>query len=292
MRRIVTLAPAIVCCCSLGLPLVCHATEHTPPLMHGEVYDGDEHVDFTRYWVSEKLDGVRAYWNGEHLLTRAGNVIAAPGWFTKDWPSTPMDGELWGGRGTFERTSGIVRSARPRDEDWRTLEFRVFDLPAAPGTFDERLSSLNALIKAAGIEWLAPVAQERVRSAKELRAKLERVETSGGEGLMLRRGDSLYVAGRTDDLLKYKSYEDAEAKVIGYVSGNGKYDGMTGALLVESSDGRRFKIGSGLTDAERREPPAIGRWITYAYNGLTESGLPRFARYLRVRHEVEDLSQR
>jgi DNA ligase-1 len=279
------LGPAVVCCCWLGLPFICHATEHSPPLMHGEVFDPEEHLDIASYWVSEKLDGVRAYWDGKQLVTRAGHPIAAPEWFTHGWPSVPLDGELWGGRGTFERTSGVVRRSRPDDGEWRGLTFEVFDLPADIGTFDERLRRLQDIVRSLDIEWLRALAQDRVNSIEQLRSKLADVEASGGEGLMLRRADAVYIAGRSDDLLKYKSFDDAEARVIGHLPGKGKYVGMMGALLVATSDGRQFKIGSGFTDAERREPPAIGQWVTYAFNGLTESGLPRFARFVRARPE-------
>jgi DNA ligase 1 len=254
-----------------------------PALMLANVYRDEIANDLARFWVSEKLDGVRAYWNGQQLFTRAGNVIATPRWFTHGWPSTPMDGELWGGRGTFDRSSGIVRSSAARDAEWQGLSYRVFDLPSAAAIFDTRLVQLKELIARTRSDYLFAIEQERLRDARQLRATLEAVERAGGEGLILHRGDALYVAARTDDLLKYKSFDDAEAKVVAHVPGNGKYDGMMGALLVERADGVRFKIGSGFTDDERRQPPKVGSWITYAYNGSTNSGLPKFARFLRVR---------
>ena len=70
---------------------------------------------------------------------------------------------------------------------------------------------------------------------------------------------------------------------FGYTPGTGKYHGMTGALEVQIPDGKHFLIGSGLSDAVRRNPPAIGSLITYRYQALTQDGVPRFARYLRVR---------
>lgn len=290
MRRIVAWVPAVTCCCCLGLPLVCAATEHSlPPLILAETYDGERALDVDRFWVSEKLDGVRAYWDGTQLWTRAGHPIAAPAWFTRGWPVTPMDGEIWGGRGRFESTSGIVRSAAATETEWRSLRYFVFDLPAAAGSFDRRLRELNELVAATSVDSLVAIRQERAHDLAELRLRLKRVEAQGGEGLMLHRADSLYVAARTDDLLKFKSFADAEAKVVGYVEGQGKYTGMMGALLVERPDGSRFKIGSGFTDAQRREPPPLGSWITYAYNGLTERGIPRFARFVRVR-EAERIS--
>jgi DNA ligase 1 len=282
MRRIAIGGRALICVCCLGVPLACAAVEHVPPLMHAESYDADDHIDVTRYWWSEKLDGVRAYWNGRQLITRGGNVIATPEWFTEGWPSTPLDGELWGGRGSFEQTSGVVRSATA-DERWRAIRYFAFDLPAERGTFDERLLILKRTIDRSRSDRLAMVDQNRVQNLGELESRLREIESGGGEGLMLHRGEALYVAARTDDLLKYKSFADAEAVVVGYVTGNGKYEGLMGALIVEREDGVRFKLGSGFTDQERRHPPALGSSVTYAYNGLTGSGLPRFARFLRIR---------
>lgn len=287
MRRTARAGAVMMCCCALGAPFFCTAAEHPPPLMHAHAYDGDEALDVREYWVSEKLDGIRAYWTGTRLVTRTGNLIAAPAWFTAGWPELPMDGELWGGRGTFERTSGIARRQDALADEWRTISYRVFDLPGDPDAFDGRLRRLQALIDRTNVASLVVIEQERVRDLAHLKARLAAVEAQGGEGLMLHRGTSRYVAGRTDDLLKFKSFDDAEARVIGYVPGSGKYAGMMGAVVVERADGAQFKIGSGFTDAERRDPPPLGTWITYAYNGLTENGLPRFARFLRRRLDAD-----
>ena len=108
----------------------------------------------------------------------------------------------------------------------------------------------------------------------------------GGEGLMLHRGDSPYRGVRSDDLIKLKTHDDAEAQVVGHLAGKGKYAGMAGTLLVQTPQGQRFKLGSGLSDALRRQPPPVGAWVTYRYRGLNDSGLPRFATFLRVRDDM------
>lgn len=272
--------------CCLALSAACRAADG-PPLMLAEVYDGRGAIDFADYRVSEKLDGIRGYWDGEKLLTRSGHVIPAPAWFTAGWPRVPLDGELWAGRGRFSHASSTVRTQTPDDDAWRQMRFMVFDLPAAGGPFSERLAALDALLASLQIPWLQPVKQTRVADRAALKTMLEQVVAQGGEGLMLHRGSSLYRPGRSDDLLKYKPYEDAEAKVVAYVPGKGKYEGMLGALLVERPDGLRFRIGTGFTDEQRRHPPPIGSWITYAYNGYTVSGLPRFARFLRIREDFD-----
>jgi DNA ligase-1 len=263
------------------------ALEAAPPtLMLADVYHPG--VPLADYWVSEKFDGVRGYWDGKQLRLRGGQAVAAPVWFTADWPATAMDGELWGGRGKFEQTVSTVRSQLPNDAAWREIRFMVFDLPAQAGTFSQRLQAMRRLLPVAAAPWLVPVAQQRATSHEDLQALLERTVRGGGEGLMLHRGASLYRAERNQDLLKVKPYEDADAKVVAHLSGQGRNAGRLGALLVEAPDGRRFKLGSGLTDAQRKAPPPIGSWVSYRYNGKTDNGLPRFARFLRERPDLGD----
>lgn len=255
-----------------------------PPLVLAKVYT--EPVDLADYWVSEKLDGVRAYWDGQHLISRQGNRFAAPIWFTADFPKVPLDGELWMGRGTFEELSGTVRQLTPDDTQWRRVRYMVFDMPVPKLSFDERLEQLTQLISVHALTHLQIVTQYKVRDQHALMRDLENIVAQGGEGLMLHRGGSLYRAGRSEDLLKLKTYADAEATVIAHLPGKGKYRGMMGSLLVEAQDGRRFRIGTGFSDAQRADPPAIGSIITYKYFGKTNNDLPRFASFLRVRDEL------
>lgn len=246
------------------------------------VYRGE--VDLAHYWVSEKLDGVRARWDGEALYSRRGNRFNAPGWFVAGFPEVALDGELWMGRGTFEILSGAVRRQTPDDQSWRRIRFMVFDLPESSAPFDQRLVELRAILDGAPPSRIALVRQFRVSGEAELMAALDRVVAEGGEGLMLRDGRSRYRGGRNDDLLKLKTYEDAEAVVVGHLPGKGKFAGMMGSLLVETPDGHRFRIGTGFSDAERRDPPPVGATVTYQYTGRTANGIPRFASFLRIRH--------
>ena len=253
-----------------------------PALSLANVYhDG---VDVTQYWVSEKLDGVRAYWDGEALYSRQGNRFQVPAWFVKEFPKTPLDGELWMGRGTFETLSGIVRRKKPDNEDWRNIQFMVFDLPEDSADFDGRLRRLKKIFSAVKSPQISLVEQFRVADSAELKAALQRIVSQGGEGLMLRKANSRYRAGRTNDLLKLKLHEDAEAVVIAHLPGKGKYKGMLGSLLVETPDGKRFKLGSGFSDQERRQPPPIGAIVTYKHYGKTRNSIPRFASFLRIRN--------
>ncbi len=183
----------------------------TPPalMLAGTFKTG---IHLTDYWVSEKLDGVRGHWTGSQLLTRGGVPIAAPAWFTAGWPNVAMDGELWAGRGRFSDTVSTVRRESPDDMAWQHIRFMVFDLPTHPGSFDERVA---AMTKLPTTRWMQPVPQRRVDNENSLMALLRQTERQGGEGLMLHRGAAHYQAGRSNDILKLKSHEDAEAQVLG-----------------------------------------------------------------------------
>ena len=252
-----------------------------PPVMLATDFRGN--VDVGDFWISEKLDGVRGRWDGQRLVTRSGQPIAAPAWFIARWPNTAMDGELWIGRGRFDEVSGIVRAGMSNETGWRRVRFMVFDLPDHDGTFAARVLRMRTLIPSAQIPWLQPAPQFRLGSAVELEARLKQVVANGGEGLMLHRATALYRAGRSGDLLKYKQYQDAEARVVAHAPGKGKYTGMLGALVVRRPDGRQFRLGAGFTDLQRARPPPLGSLVTYRYNGLTRTGLPRFARFQRIR---------
>ena len=266
----------------VGMPFA--ATAATPSLMLANVYRAN--IPLADYWVSEKYDGVRGYWDGAQLWTRGGERINAPAWFTAGWPTVPMDGELWAGRGQFSTAVSTVRQQTPVDAAWQKMHFMVFDLPAHGGTFDERIPALNTLVDTLALPWVQPVPQTKVANHAALQARMRQTVKAGGEGLMLHRGASLYKGARNDDLLKVKPHEDAEARVVAHVPGQGKYEGMLGALLVETDTGQRFKLGTGFTDAQRRNPPAIGAWVTYRFRDVNPSGVPRFASFLRVREDA------
>ncbi|MBE8158548.1 MAG: DNA ligase, partial [Betaproteobacteria bacterium] len=109
-----------------------------------------DNADLPAYFASEKLDGVRAYWNGKKLVSRRGNIFAAPAWFLSGFPKTPLDGELWSRRGDFENISGIVRRAKPH-EGWRKIKYMVFDMPKVSGDFRARLQKMKQTIAAANL---------------------------------------------------------------------------------------------------------------------------------------------
>ena len=259
------------------------ASGETPNLLLAEIYR--DSVDVSAYLVSEKLDGVRAVWDGKSLRFRSGREVKAPDWFLAGLPATPLDGELWAGRGSFERLSGIVRKEIPVDAEWRDVRYMIFELPDAPGSFAERAEAIKRTVQKANVPWLQAIEQNPAVDAKNVQKMLKAVLRAGGEGLMLHRADAPYLTGRSDVLLKVKPWLDAEAVVIAHRPGKGRHAGRLGALRVRLPDGRELSLGSGFSDAQRDHPPAIGSTVTYRYRDLTASGLPRFASFLRVREE-------
>jgi DNA ligase-1 len=258
-----------------------NAKPQPPRLLLAKLAPAD--INPAPYLVSEKLDGVRAWWTGRHFLTRRGHHLPAPAWFTADLPDHALDGELWWARGRFDALSGLLRQADGLDDPrWRELSYRVFEWPDHAGPFSVRAEALHTLARQIQRPGLVAAEQRRVGDAAELQHWLAEVVAAGGEGLMLHRADAPYVTGRSELLLKLKPEQDAEAVVIAHLPGQGRHAGRLGALRVRSEDGRVFALGSGLPDTLREAPPPIGSVVVYRYRGLTPAGLPRFATFWRM----------
>jgi DNA ligase-1 len=263
-----------------------HTRLHKPPAMQAAApgvllaHKWTEKCDPRGWWISEKLDGVRAYWDGKRFLSRYGNVFHAPKWFTKGLPKVALDGELWAGRGNFQDVTGIVRSHAGGDR-WKAVKYLVFDAPDFKGGFEDRLAYVKKVVKKA--PYAQAVKHYRCKGPGHMHNELKAVEARGGEGLMIRMPGSAYERKRSRVLLKVKTFHDSEATITGYYPGKGKHEGVIGGFFVETEDGVPFKVGTGLTDAMRADPPPVGTVITYRYQELSRSGRPRFASFVRVR---------
>ena len=244
-----------------------------------------ENVDPAAYLVSEKYDGVRAIWDGKILRFRSGRTVNAPDWFIAKLPAEKLDGEMWLARDTFDQLSGYVRKSTPSDDEWRQIKYMVFENPDGAGTFTQRYARIREIVAKTNWPQLVAVEQVRVADRAALKRRFNEVVKGGGEGLMLHLADAPYVTGRSDVLLKLKPLQDTEATVVEHLPGKGKYLGQMGALRMEMPGGKRFNIGTGFTDAVRKNPPSVGTTVTYTYRGMTKNGTPRFASYLRVREE-------
>jgi DNA ligase-1 len=250
------------------------------PVLLAETWDGA--LDPTGWWLSEKLDGLRAYWDGTKFLSRLGNVFHVPDYFLAKLPNHPLDGELFLGRKSFQKTTAIVRR-QDKSDHWKQIKFLIFDAPGHGGPFEERLKLIAGL---PAHPYATPHPHVLCKGIAHLKEELARVEALGAEGLMLRQPGSLYVAGRSSTLLKVKSFKDDEAIVIAHQAGAGRHKGRLGALVVRLANGVEFSVGTGFSDKEREAPPAIGATITFRYQELSDGGVPRFPSYAGVREEV------
>ncbi|EGH00300.1 ATP-dependent DNA ligase [gamma proteobacterium IMCC2047] len=268
---------------SISFVLVFCATllaDEKSAIMQAKKYATD--IVVADYFVSEKLDGVRARWDGKQLLSRNGKVFAAPAWFSAGFPNVVLDGELWLGRGQYQQTVSVVSRQQPH-RGWRDVRYMLFDLPKNKQPFFGRYSEMQRLVEQSASVYLGVIEQQRITSHDQLMAWLDAVVGAGGEGLMLHHKDSFYMNGRSTHLLKLKKFDDAEAVVVGYKNGKGKYTGMVGSLKLRMDNGKVFYVGSGLTDDLRANPPPLGSMVTFRHQGFTDSGLPRFPVYLRQR---------
>jgi len=246
-----------------------------PNLLLLKVYK-DQNI--TGWVMSEKLDGIRAYWDGKNLLTRSGNIIHAPKWFTKYYPPFEIDGELWTKRKDFENISSIIRDKIPSKE-WKQIKHYIFEVPNTKGGLLERLSNVkpyqNSIIKI--------IPQLLIKDKNHLQQFLMDIDSKGGEGVVVRDPKALYIAKRTNKALKVKTFLDKECRIIAHNGGHGKFEGLMGSITCVMDNNITFKIGSGFKLKERKNPPPVGSVITFKYKEFTKYGKPRFPVFLRVR---------
>ena len=257
----------------LVIPFILFAQK--PKILLLKVYK-DQNI--TGWVMSEKLDGIRAYWDGKHLISRGGKIIHAPKWFTKDYPPFPIDGELWSKRGDFENVSSIVRDKAPSDK-WKEITHNIFEVPNAKGGLFKRLAKVKPYVG----KYIKIIKQIPIKNKKQMQDYLHQIEAKGGEGIVVRDPNTPYINKRTSKALKVKSFKDTECKVVKLLKGKGKYSNMLGSIKCKLPNGTLFKIGSGFSNKERKNPPKVGDIITFKYKEMTKYGKPRFPVFLRIR---------
>jgi len=277
------LAFIVIFCFQVSISIAQNNSE-SPQLILLKSYQQQKDIDISNWLMSEKLDGVRAYWDGRALYSRNGNRFAAPKWFLKGFPPFELDGELWTKRGDFENIVSIVNRHNPHD-GWKEISYQIFEVPNASGNFSQRLNKIKNYLSKQPSSHIRVIPQITCSDESHLKSYLAEVEQLGGEGVVIRNPALTYHTGRSVAALKVKSFQDAECKITGYKEGKGKFKGLTGALLCQMNNNKNITIGSGLTNRERENPPAIGTIITYKHNGFTAKGNPRFPVYLRIRKE-------
>ncbi|HEB9346458.1 TPA: DNA ligase [Campylobacter coli] len=246
--------------------------------------------NFNGYLMSEKLDGIRGIWEAGKFKTRQDNPIHTPSYFTYNFPSFKLDGELWIARAKFDEVSALIRSDNLDSSLWKSVTYNVFDVPNAceefkltPCTLSNRLKVLERYLQQNPNPYIKIIKQIPIKDQEYLKEFYKDIIFNKGEGVVIRKDLAPYEKGRSKNALKLKPYEDAECKVIAYTEGKGKFQGKIGALLCQMPNDRVIKIGSGLKDKDRENPPKIGSIITYKFNGLTKNSLPRFPVFLHIR---------
>jgi len=260
---------------TLMLTLALHATD----LQHAKIYV-DQNI--SGWMMSEKYDGIRAYWDTKELRSKSGKLLHPPQSFLDALPPFSLDGELWIGRQNFEELASIVLDKEP-SKGWGKVRYMIFEVPLAQGNFLARLAKAERYIQKHKPSPLHLIQQHVCSDAVALEQFLDEVVAKGGEGVMVKDGSLAYFSGRSSHLLKVKRAHDMEGIVVGYKEGKGKYSSMVGSLLVELADGQRFYLGGGLSDALRKDPPSLGSRVTFKYYGFTKKGKPKFASFMRVR---------
>jgi len=245
--------------------------------------------DPTGWWISEKLDGIRAIWDGKNLVSRLGNIFPAPKWFTEQLPQNEgliLDGELFTKRGNFQETVSIVRNSGLNHE-WKKITYMVFDIPSMKDTFENRYQYLDRFIDTVPSTHIKLLKHTKCTGNVHLQTTLNSITSLDGEGVMLRQPKSDYVQGRSNTLLKVKNFFDAEAVVINHADGKGRHKGRMGALICKMESGTQFRVGTGFSDAVRNNPPKIGSIITYRFQELTKDKVPRFPSYVGPRIDAD-----
>ena len=259
--------------------------------------------DLTRYFASEKMDGMRALFDGTKLVSRNGNVIAAPDWFLAAIPNGTYDGELFAGRGfaQFQSVLSIAKKSRPIDAEWKTLQYRIFDDPMSTTPFETTYARLrreiptcdsgspgSGYVDTGSFVCLQP--QHRLTNQANLNGMFKTIKGKGGEGVMLRDAGATYAGGtRSKVILKVKNVQDAEAKITGFEL---RPDGSLKSLIVEwNLGGKRatFNVGTGLSESDRqgwKKLFRIGDLVTVQYSELTSLGKARFPVYKSVRTNI------
>lgn len=230
------------------------------------------------YVWSEKLDGIRAYWDGKNLYSRNGKKLNAPKFFTQNFPPFELDGELWSKRGNFEQIASIIHS-KSNPQRWRELKFYVFELPNQQNGLLKRLEILQNYLSLSEVPFLAIIPQNPIKSP--IPALIQQIEEKGGEGIVVRQKEAPYSTGRNKHSMKCKSYQDRECKIIQYIQGNGKFQNKVGSFSCQDGE-KIIKIGSGMDESFRTNPPPLGTIITYKFFGLTKKGNPRFPTFLKI----------
>lgn len=230
------------------------------------------------WYMSEKLDGIRAYWNTKELLTKNGKKIYTPRGFTDNFPAFELDGELWTKRDNFENIQSIVLDKVP-SKNWEQITYNIFEAPNSKGNFQQRLKKVN--------DWFAKNKNQSVKIINQIICKdknhlnsfLEEIVILKGEGVIIKNQNLSYINKRSKNSLKVKKFYDMEG-VVTRITYNNE---VMKSLVLKLENGTTFNLGGGFTQQQRKHHPNVGDMITFKYYNFTKYGKPKFASFLRVR---------
>lgn len=257
----------------------------SPKLILPVVLENLQNIDPSRYLISEKLDGMRAYWDGKQLFAKSGKPIHAPKWFLENFPPFELDGELWSNRNEFEKIISIIKNHN-RQEAWKDLKFNIFEVPNQKGNLSARLQVIKNYLSIHHAPYIRIIPQYQFTKLEEITHFFHQIKHDGGEGIILRKNDTPYLTGRDRSALKFKVFFDSECMIKGYEKGAGKYAKVMGSIICEDIISKQIvKIGSGFSDLMRANPPKVGTIITYKYYQKTKNNHPKHPVFLRIRDD-------
>jgi len=236
--------------------------------------------NISNWYMSEKLDGIRAFWDGEKLYTKNGNIINTPKTFTKNFPKFHLDGELWTKRDDFENIQNIVLDKNPSSK-WSEITYNIFEAPNLEGDFKNRLYKIKLWFSLNHNENINLIPQYICKNKKDLDKFLEKIITKKGEGIIIKNPNLTYINKRNENILKVKKFYDMEGLVVDINYNNSKMK----SLVLKLEDGTIFNLGNGFSDEERVNHPKIGDTVTFKYYDFTKNSKPKFASFLRVREK-------
>ena len=260
------------------------AHEAILPMLAHDYHKRGKDIKFPCF-VQPKLDGVRCIFKNGVLTSRQGKVFPNMDHITQDLKDVDLvlDGELYSNTLNFQQFVGLVRKKKHNDAEkqlLRQVKFHVYDC-VNDKPFSERNEAINELFSKRLYAFSEPLLTEECKAKEDLKKFHDKYVAEGKEGLIIRNKDGLYqLAARSKDLQKYKEFEDAEYKVIGFTDGEGSEKGLV-IWICETSAGKSFHVRPRGTHEARAEifneaKDYVGKSLTVRYQELTEEGIPRF----------------
>lgn len=234
-------------------------------------------------YIQPKIDGIRAIWKHKEkrFVSRNNKPLIVSEIIIDYLVDAPfdIDGELIIPGKTFNEISGIVRHLDMIPEKYY-VHYTMFDIICESSSFAERILALKNFQGSSKISYTSVVSTIKIEDFWVLESTHKINLQNGYEGSII-RNNTPYEFKRSYNLLKLKPTKEIICKIINRIEGTGKYEGMLGALTVETSDKKIFNVGSGFTDEERsylweNSTRIYNTFIKVKYQDLSEYGIPRF----------------